>query len=93
MVAPAFVDQGYDDVDLGPISNFPRNQWVTAVFPSTRDEPADVSKRTAFVRNNGVSNGIPSVTVISNRCVHMGCPAQPGGLAGARRTSRRRRGW
>src|SRR5918992_3436313 len=51
MVAPAFVDQGYEDVDLGPITNFPRNQWVTAIFPSKQDEPADVSKRTAFVRN------------------------------------------
>ena len=80
MVAPAFVDQGYKDVDLGPITNFPRNQWVTAVFQSRLDESADVSRRTAFVRNNGVSNGLPSVTVISNRCVHMGCPTQPGGL-------------
>jgi Rieske Fe-S protein len=80
MVAPAFVDQGYDDIDLGPLTNFPANQWVTAIFPSTTDEPEDVSRRTAFVRNNGVANDVPSLTIISNRCVHMGCPTQPGGL-------------
>jgi Rieske Fe-S protein len=80
MVAPAFVDQGYDDVDLGPLTNFPQNEWVTAIFPSKTDEPADVSRRTAFVRNNGLSDGVPSLTIISNRCVHMGCPTQPGGL-------------
>jgi Rieske Fe-S protein len=80
MVAPAFVDQGYDDVDLGPLTNFPANQWVTATFASVSDEPAGVSKRTAFVRNNGLADGVPSLTVISNRCVHMGCPTQPGGL-------------
>jgi Rieske Fe-S protein len=80
MIAPAFVDQEYDEVDLGPLANFPQNQWVTAIFPSARDEPADVSRRTAFVRNNGLVNGVPSMTVISNRCVHMGCPTQPGGL-------------
>jgi Rieske Fe-S protein len=80
MVAPAFVDQAYDEVDLGPLANFPTNEWVTAIFPSKREEAGDVSKRTAFVRNNGVSNGVPSLTIISNRCVHMGCPTQPGGL-------------
>jgi menaquinol-cytochrome c reductase iron-sulfur subunit len=80
MVAPAFVDQGYDDIDLGPLTNFPANQWVTATFVSAADEPADVGRRTAFVRNNGLANGVPSLTIISNRCVHMGCPTQPGGL-------------
>jgi Rieske Fe-S protein len=80
MVAPAFVDQEYDEIDLGPLTNFPQNEWITAIFPSTHDEPAGVSRRTAFVRNNGVSNGVPSMTILSNRCVHMGCPTQPGGL-------------
>jgi menaquinol-cytochrome c reductase iron-sulfur subunit len=80
MIAPAFVDQGYDDVDLGPLANFPQNEWVTATFRSKADQPGDVSKRTAFVRNNGLSNGVPSMTIISNRCAHMGCPTQPGGL-------------
>jgi Rieske Fe-S protein len=41
-----------------------------------------VTRRTAFVRNNGVVDGIPSFTIISNRCVHLGCPTQPQGLPG-----------
>ena len=80
MIAPAFVGQGYHEVDLGPLTNFPQGEWVTATFQSNSEEPGDVSKRTAFVRNNGVSNGVPSMTIISNRCAHMGCPTQPGGL-------------
>ena len=80
MIAPAFVGQGYDEVDLGPLANFPQNEWVTATFQSNREEPGDVSNRTAFIRNNGLANGIPSMTIISNRCAHMGCPTQPGGL-------------
>jgi menaquinol-cytochrome c reductase iron-sulfur subunit len=80
MIAPAFVDQEYGEVDLGPLANFPQNEWVTATFQSNRSEPGAVSKRTAFIRNNGVANGVPSMTIISNRCAHMGCPTQPGGL-------------
>jgi Rieske Fe-S protein len=45
-----------------------------------RDPSAgEVSRRTAYVRNNGVVNGDPSFTIISNRCAHLGCPVQPGG--------------
>jgi Rieske Fe-S protein len=39
----------------------------------------EVSRRTAYVRNNGLVNGDPSFTIISNRCAHLGCPVQPGG--------------
>jgi Rieske Fe-S protein len=39
----------------------------------------EISRRTAFVRNNGLLNGVPDVTVLSNRCAHVGCPVQPGG--------------
>jgi Rieske Fe-S protein len=81
MIAPAFVDQGYDDVDLGPLANFPEDEFVIATFYSKRDE-GSVGRRTAFVRNNGVKNGAPSFTIISNRCAHLGCPTQPQGLPG-----------
>ena len=79
-VLPAFVDQGYDAVDLGPLDNFPEGQWLIAKFKAVEDEPEDVSRRTAYVRNNGVQDGQPSFTIISNRCVHLGCPVQPQGL-------------
>ena len=80
-VAPAFVDQGHDDVDLGPLENFPEGTFVTTTFYSKGDE-GTVSRRTAFVRYNGPKDGVPSFTIISNRCVHLGCPTQPQGLPG-----------
>ena len=82
MIAPAFVGQGDDDVDLGPLDNFPEQQYVIAQFNSKKDEPQDVGRRAAFIRNNGQQNGVPSFTIISNRCAHVGCPTQPQGLPG-----------
>jgi Rieske Fe-S protein len=84
MVAPAFVGQEYDPVDLGPLDNFPQGQFMIAKFLSKEGEGL-VGKRTAFVRNNGNVNGAPSLTIISNRCVHMGCPTQPQGPPGDER--------
>ena len=80
MVLPAFLDQEYEEVDLGPLDNFPDGQWVVAKFVSDPDQPADVARRTAYVRNNGSRGGTPSFTILSNRCVHLGCPVQPQGL-------------
>ena len=77
-VLPAFLKQHQHEVDLGPISNFPEGQYVVAVF--LRDPGlGDISRRAAFIRNNGLLNGVPSFTCISNRCAHVGCPVQPGG--------------
>jgi Rieske Fe-S protein len=78
MVIPAFEDQGYPDVDLGPVENFPEGQWLVTSFFMHPDE-GEVSRRTAYIRNNGALNGAPSFTIISNRCVHLGCPVQPNG--------------
>jgi menaquinol-cytochrome c reductase iron-sulfur subunit len=81
-VAPAFVNQDYPEVDLGPLDNYPEDQYVAATFVSRAGGSGSVTRRTAFVRNNGVVNGAPSFTIISNRCVHLGCPTQPQGLPG-----------
>ena len=35
--------------------------------------------RTAYIRNNGLLNEVPSFTILSSRCVHLGCPVQPQG--------------
>lgn len=78
-VAPAFIGQGSDDVDVGPLDNFPEGKWLVTTFNSIKDE-GQVSRQTAFVRNNGIANGVPSFTILSNRCVHLGCPTQPNGL-------------
>ena len=81
MVAPAFVGQEHDEVDLGPLANFPQGQFVITTFNSKKDE-GSVGRRTAFIRNNGLKNEVPSFTIISNRCAHLGCPTQPQGLPG-----------
>jgi quinol---cytochrome c reductase iron-sulfur subunit, bacillus type len=86
MIAPAFVDQGDEDVDIGPLDNFPEQQYVIAQFNSKKGEPQDVGRRAAFIRNNGQLNGVPSFTIISNRCAHVGCPTQPQGLPGKAKT-------
>jgi menaquinol-cytochrome c reductase iron-sulfur subunit len=78
-VLPAFLKQGYDEVDLGPLENFPEGQWLVATFLFEKGGE-DVHRRTAFVRNNGLANDVPSFTIISNRCVHLGCPVRPQGL-------------
>jgi Rieske Fe-S protein len=87
MIVPAFKGQGYPDVDLGPLENFTEGQWFVTKFfmhPDTAD--AEVSRRTAYIRNNGSLNGEPSFTIISNRCAHLGCPVQPNGPVQAQDT-------
>jgi Rieske Fe-S protein len=74
-VLPAFQKHGGEEIDLGPLEQFPENQFVIATFLSD-PEIGEVSRRTAFVRNNGVVDGKPSFTIVSNRCVHLGCPTQ-----------------
>ena len=39
----------------------------------------EVSRRTAFIRYNGTVNEEPNYTIISNRCVHLGCPVSASG--------------
>jgi Rieske Fe-S protein len=78
MVVPAFVKQGYPDIDLGPLENFTEGQWFVTSFFQHPDE-GEVSRRTAYIRNNGQLKGEPSFTIISNRCAHLGCPVQPNG--------------
>jgi Rieske Fe-S protein len=78
MVVPAFEDQGYPKIDLGPLENFPEGKWfVTSFF--MHPEGGEVSRRTVYLRNNGLLKDEPSFTIISNRCAHLGCPVQPNG--------------
>jgi menaquinol-cytochrome c reductase iron-sulfur subunit len=80
-VIPAFVGQESDPVDLGPLDGYPEGQWMVTKFNLVPDEPEAVVARSAYIRNNGqMSDGQPSFTILSNRCVHLGCPVQPTGL-------------
>ncbi len=77
-VLPAFRDQVSFEVDLGPTDNFPEGDWIEVTYVLDPAE-GDVSRRTAFVRYNGTFQELPSYTLISNRCVHLGCPVQASG--------------
>jgi Rieske Fe-S protein len=77
-VLPAFTGKEGIEVDLGPLDNFPEGEWRIATFLLDPGQ-GEVSRRTAYVRNNGAANGRPSFTIVSNRCVHLGCPVQPNG--------------
>jgi len=89
-VLPSFLGQLLHKVDLGPISQFPLNTWYITTFVV---DPAqgEVTRRTAFVRNNGLvanpanpSQQVPSFSIISNHCVHLGCPVQANGPSGTK---------
>lgn len=77
-IAPAFLKQGHPTIDIGPLSDYPQGQYIVATFMENPGQ-GEVSRRTAYVRNNGLLSGQPSFTIISNRCTHLGCPVQPGG--------------
>jgi Rieske Fe-S protein len=77
-ILPSFLGQRRRPVDLGPISAFPEGEFVVATFLA---DPAagEVSRRSAYVRNNGLLGNVPSFTIMSSRCTHVGCPTQPNG--------------
>ena len=77
-VLPSFLGQRRRSVDLGPVSNFPVGKFVVATFLADPKQ-GEVSRRAAFVRNNGPLGSLPSFTIMSSRCTHVGCPTQPNG--------------
>jgi menaquinol-cytochrome c reductase iron-sulfur subunit len=78
-ILPPFIGQGHDEIDVGAIDDFPENKFVITTF-LLKPEEGEVSRRTAYIRNNGLLDGTPSFTIVSNRCVHLGCPVQVNGL-------------
>jgi Rieske Fe-S protein len=87
-VLPSFLGQKQHKVDLGPISKFPLGRWFVSTFIVDPSQ-GEVSSRTAFIRNNGTVSDpktkkpVPSFTIISNHCAHLGCPVQANGPTGA----------
>ncbi len=91
---PPFLGQTQHKVDLGPIEKFVLNQWYVATFIQDPAE-GDVSRRAAFLRNNGSAPNpanpkqqVPSFSIISNRCTHLGCPTQANGPSGLKFTGK-----
>jgi len=77
-VIPAFTRNKPRAIDLGPIGAYPEGQFVIATFLSD-PQAGEVSRRAAFVRNNGFVGKSPTFTIMSSRCTHVGCPTQPNG--------------
>jgi len=75
---PSFLSQRHRPVDLGPISAFPEGEFVVTTFLAD-PQAGEVSRRAAYVRNNGFVGNVPSFTIMSSRCTHVGCPTQPNG--------------
>ena len=79
-VLPSFTNQEEQDVELGPIDEFPEGQFVIATYLED-PEVGEVTRRTMFIRNNGrIEDGVPTFTLLYSRCAHLGCPVQPNGL-------------
>jgi Rieske Fe-S protein len=88
-VSPSFLGRRRRAVDLGPIAAFPEGEFVVATFLAD-PQAGEVSRRAAYVRNNGLLGELPSFTVMSSRCTHVGCPTQPNGpLFAAKRRAER----
>jgi quinol---cytochrome c reductase iron-sulfur subunit, bacillus type len=83
LAASSFEGQKFHPLDLGPLTDYPEGQFMITTFVED-PEAGEVSRRTAYIRNNGTFDrgkykGQPSFTVLSNRCAHLGCPVQPNG--------------
>jgi menaquinol-cytochrome c reductase iron-sulfur subunit len=78
-ILPPFIKQGHPQIDVGSLDDYPQGKYVITTFLLNPKE-GEVSRRTAYIRNNGLLNGAPSFTTLSNRCAHLGCPVQVNGL-------------
>ena len=63
--------------DPGPRTQ-PAAIWPVT-FPVGVAGQGEVSRRAVYIRNNGLLGGVPSFTILSSRCTHVGCPTQPNG--------------
>ena len=73
-VLPSFTGQQEQDVDLGPLENFPEGEFVIATYLED-PEVGEVTRRTMYIRYNGLLDGEPSFTTLYSRCV---APRLPG---------------
>jgi Rieske Fe-S protein len=78
LAASGFEGQSFHDVNLGALDEFPVGKFMITTFVED-PEAGEVSRRTAYIRNNGFLGKLPSFTILSNHCAHLGCPVQPNG--------------
>lgn len=77
-VLPSFLGQRRRPIDLGPIDAYPEGRFVVATVIAD-PQAGEISRRAVYVRNNGLLGELPSFTIMSSRCTHVGCPTQPNG--------------
>jgi menaquinol-cytochrome c reductase iron-sulfur subunit len=78
LAASGFENTDFKRVNLGALDEFPVNKFIITTFVEDPDA-GEVSRRTAYIRNNGFLGELPSFTILSNHCAHLGCPVQPNG--------------
>jgi menaquinol-cytochrome c reductase iron-sulfur subunit len=78
LAASGFEGTDFKKVNLGALEEFPLNKFIITTFVEDPDA-GEVSRRTAYIRNNGFLGDLPSFTILSNHCAHLGCPVQPNG--------------
>jgi Rieske Fe-S protein len=81
MVLPGFIRQKQHKVDLGPIEKFPVGSWFVATFIVDPAQGGRGERRSFATTAPSLKTGkqVPSFTIISNRCTHVGCPTQANG--------------
>jgi Rieske Fe-S protein len=78
LAASGFEGTSFKHVNLGALEEFPVGKFMITTFVED-PEAGEVSRRTAYIRNNGFLGKLPSFTILSNHCAHLGCPVQPNG--------------
>jgi len=86
-LAPAVQGPNFRKVKLGTVDDFTEGTFKKVVLePDADASDAYVKQRVAYVRKNKdessdrlAPSGQGKYTVVSNRCVHLGCPVQESG--------------
>jgi menaquinol-cytochrome c reductase iron-sulfur subunit len=77
-LGPSFAGEKWYWVDLGSTDQYPQGKFTTVVFERAPNT-GYIDRRVAFVRKDSTGNP-PAFTVISNTCMHVGCPVQASSL-------------
>lgn len=82
-LGPVFGGKDFEPAFLGHVDEFREGEFVKVVLTPGNDKPdAYIRKRVAFVRANAPGfdklalEGQEDFTVVSNICMHLGCPVQ-----------------
>ena len=79
-LGPSFAGEEWYWVDLGSVDAFkPDGKTYTAVHFERTPNGGNLARRVAFVRRDPDTSTGPAFTVVSNTCMHHGCPVQPSG--------------